>query len=146
VKEALELIRPMAEARTISLRFENACPEELSVLADQQRFRQVLLNLLSNAVKYNREGGEIIVTTSVTSDDRLRLQVRDSGEGIVPDKLERLFVPFDRLGREAVEQDGTGLGLALSKGLMEAMGGSIGAESRPGEGSLFWLELRLVEA
>ena len=146
VKEAIELIRPSAEVRNISLRFEMSCPDDLSVVADQRRLRQVLLNLLSNAVKYNREGGEITVTTSVTLDGHLRLQVRDSGEGIAPDKLERLFVPFDRLGMEAVEQDGTGLGLALSKGLMEAMGGSIGAESMFGEGSLFWLELKLVEA
>ena len=146
VKEALELIRPLAEGRHISLSFNSTSNDDLLVLADRQRLRQVLLNLLSNAVKYNREGGEIAVTGRVAPNGRLRLLVRDSGEGIAPDKMERLFVPFDRLDRDAVEQDGTGLGLALSKGLMEAMGGTIGAESVPGVGSTFWLELKLAEA
>ena len=144
VKEALELIRPLAEARGISLRRGPHPHPETSVLADLQSLRQVLLNLLSNAVKYNREGGEINVTTTIMDGD-LHLEVRDTGAGIPSDKMGRLFVPFDRLGMETVEQEGTGLGLAISKGLMEAMGGGIGAESRPGEGSLFWLDLRLVK-
>jgi PAS domain S-box-containing protein len=146
VKEALELIRPLAEARHISLSFEATSKDDPSVLADQQGLRQVLLNLLSNAVKYNREGGEIAVTIRTTQDGHLRLQVKDTGQGIAPEKIGRLFVPFDRLDMEAVEQEGTGLGLALSKGLMEAMGGRIGAESMFGEGSTFWLELKVVEA
>ncbi len=144
VEEAFELIRPLAEARGISLRRGPHPHPEVSVLADLQSLRQVLLNLLSNAVKYNREGGEIDVTTTIM-DGHLRLEVRDTGEGIPSDKMGRLFIPFDRLGMETVEQEGTGLGLAISKGLVEAMGGCIGAESRPGEGSLFWLELKLAE-
>jgi CheY-like chemotaxis protein len=114
------------------------------VQADPQSLRQVLLNLLSNAVKYNHEGGEIAVTASLTIDGHLRMQVQDTGEGIPPEKMERLFTPFDRLDRDSIEQEGTGLGLALSKGLVEAMGGRIGAQSKPGVGSIFWLELKLV--
>ncbi len=144
VNEALELIRPLAEARHVSLGFEAPSRDDLSVSVDRQGLRQVLLNLLSNAVKYNREGGKITVTTRVTPAGYLRLQVRDTGQGIAPEKMDRLFVPFDRLDMEAVEQEGTGLGLALSKGLMEAMGGGIGAESSPGEGSTFWLELKMI--
>ena len=144
VKEALELIRPLAEDRHLSLSLEYPSSSDVFVKADHQSFRQVLLNLLSNAVKYNREGGKIAVTSSLTIDGCLRLQVRDTGKGIPPDKMEHLFVPFERLGMEYVEQEGTGLGLALSKGLVEAMGGRIGAESKLGEGSIFWLELKLV--
>ncbi len=144
LQEALELIRPLAEGRGISIGLENLAGSDIFVQADPQSLRQVLLNLLSNAVKYNREGGEIAITSSLTNDGHLRLQVRDTGEGIPPEKMERLFTPFDRLDRDSIEQDGTGLGLALSKGLVEAMGGRIGADSQPGVGSTFWLELKLV--
>ena len=144
LQEALELIRPLAEARHISINMAASVSSEVFVQADPQSLRQVLLNLLSNAVKYNREGGEIAISARLTIDGRLRLQMRDTGDGIPPEKIERLFVPFDRLGRESVEQEGTGLGLALSKGLVEAMGGHIGAESQLGVGSTFWLELKLV--
>jgi len=143
VKEALELIRPLAGERRISISHETPASSDVFVQADHQSLKQVLLNLFSNAVKYNREGGEIAVTSSLTLDGFLRLQVRDTGEGIPPEKMKRLFLPFERLGMETVEQEGTGLGLALSKGLVEAMGGRIGAESKVGEGSIFWLELKL---
>ncbi len=144
LQEALELIRPLAETRGIFINLEPATPLDVVVQADPQSLRQVLLNLLSNAVKYNCEGGEIAITTSLTIDGHLRLQVRDTGEGIPPEKMNRLFTPFDRLDRDSSEQEGTGLGLALSKGLVEAMGGRIGASSKPGDGSIFWLELKLV--
>lgn len=142
VKEVFDLIRPMAEARRLSLTLKIPSSTDVFVEADRQRFKQVLLNLLSNAVKYNREGGAIDVIASLTIDGHLRLQVRDSGVGIPPEKMERIFVPFDRLDTDASE--GAGLGLALSKGLMETMGGRIGAESKIGEGTTFWLELKLV--
>ena len=142
VNETLDLIRPMAEARRLSLSLKIPSSSDVFVLADRQRLKQVLLNLLSNAVKYNRAGGAIAVTASLCMDGHIRLQVRDDGEGIPPEKMERLFVPFDRL--DTSHQEGTGLGLALSKGLIEAMGGRIGAESAVGEGSVFWIELKLV--
>ncbi|MDL1912730.1 PAS domain S-box protein [Chloroflexi bacterium CFX6] len=142
--EVLELIHPLAEARRLRLILKIPSSGDVFVQADRQRLKQVLLNLLSNAVKYNREGGAIAVVASLTIEGRLRLQVRDSGEGIPPEKMKRLFIPFDRLGAEAMETEGTGLGLALSKGLVEAMGGRVGAESEVGVGSVFWIELKLV--
>ena len=147
LNETMNLIRPLAEARHITLSLDDTRRDQSDVFvqADRQGFRQVLLNLLSNAVKYNRENGSIAVTASLTTDGALRLQVQDSGMGIPPDMMARLFTAFDRLGMESVEQEGTGLGLALSKGLVEAMDGRIGAESRLGEGSTFWLELQLAD-
>ena len=144
IQEVFDLIRPQAAARKISLSCEIPSSTDVFALADRQRLRQVLLNLLVNAVKYNREGGEIAVRVNLTLDGHLRLQVRDTGPGIPPEKMERLFVPFDRLGLTDSGMEGAGLGLALSKGLMEAMKGRIGAVSVVGEGSTFWLELPLV--
>ncbi|MGQ0549737.1 MAG: ATP-binding protein, partial [Armatimonadota bacterium] len=116
------------------------------VLADRQRLKQVLLNFLSNAVKYNREGGTVTLTCEERSQERLRIKVRDTGEGIPKDKLSRLFTPFERLGVERTGVDGAGIGLALSKRLVELMGGDIGVESEVGRGSTFWVEFPLVES
>ncbi|MDP9329874.1 MAG: PAS domain S-box protein [Actinomycetota bacterium] len=143
LREAVDLIRPMAAERGIELRAEDA--NGLHVLADRQRLKQVLLNLLSNAVKYNREGGQVSVTWERAPSDGLRIKVSDTGPGIPGDLIDRLFVPFDRLGAESTHVDGTGLGLALSKGLVEAMGGTIKADSSPGSGAEFIVELRLAE-
>jgi len=144
--EVRSMIRPLAEERRVEVRAESPAAGDLYVLADRQRLKQVLLNLLSNAVKYNREAGSITVWCAAAPDNRLRLNVRDTGLGIPPDKLGQLFTPFERLGAEATGVSGTGLGLALSKGLVDAMGGAIGVESTPGQGCLFWVELRRVEA
>src|SRR3989441_6562175 len=144
--EVRSLTRPLAEERRVEVRAESPAASDLYVLADRQRLKQVLLNLLSNAVKYNRAGGSIAVWCDTAPENRLRLNVRDTGLGIPPDKLGRLFTPFERLGAEATGVDGTGLGLALSKGLVDAMGGAIGVESTPGQGSIFWVELRRAEA
>jgi CheY-like chemotaxis protein len=103
------------------------------------------LNLLANAVKYNREGGSVWVFCEEAGEDLLRISVKDTGRGIRPEDIERLFAPFDRLGAEQTEVQGTGLGLALSKRLIEALGGTIDVESAPGEGSTFSVELPLVE-
>ncbi|PYO03446.1 MAG: hypothetical protein DMD91_01200 [Candidatus Rokuibacteriota bacterium] len=143
--EVRSLIRPLAAGRRLEVRAENPPADALYVLADRQRLKQVLLNLLSNAVKYNREAGSIRVWCDTAPENRLRLNVRDTGPGIPPDKLGQLFTPFERLGAEATAISGTGLGLALSKGLVDAMGGAIGVESTPGQGSLFWVELRRAE-
>jgi PAS domain S-box-containing protein len=144
--EVRSLIRPLAEEGRVEVRAESPAAGDLYVLADRQRLKQVLLNLLSNAVKYNREAGSVTVWCDPARENRVRLNVRDTGPGIPPDKLGHLFTPFERLGAETTRVEGTGLGLALSKGLMDAMGGAIGVESTPGQGSLFWVDLRRAEA
>jgi signal transduction histidine kinase/CheY-like chemotaxis protein len=138
--EALDMIQPMASQRKIPLENSGAEAEGRYVMADRQRLKQILLNLLSNAVKYNREAGRVIVSYSEEK-GRVRLSVRDCGVGIPAHKLEMLFTPFERLGAEQGSVEGTGLGLALSKRLAEMMGGGLGVESNPGEGSTFWVEL-----
>jgi CheY-like chemotaxis protein len=103
--------------------------------------KQVLINLLSNAIKYNLLGGTVTVTCSTVLQGRTRISVQDTGHGLAPDQLRQLFQPFNRLGQENSLEDGTGIGLVMSKLLVELMGGSIGVESSVGVGSLFWFEL-----
>jgi signal transduction histidine kinase/ActR/RegA family two-component response regulator len=134
------LIAPVAESAGIKLVADLEAGLELFVLADRQRLRQVILNLLSNAVKYNKPGGSVTLSLDREA-DRVRISVADTGPGIEPDKLERLFVAFDRLDAEQGSVQGTGLGLAVSKSLVELMGGTIIAESSPGNGSVFSVEL-----
>src|SRR5205807_5833516 len=110
-------------------------------LADRQRFKQVLLNLLTNAVKYTPVSGKVTVSCAANGRDKLRVRVADTGPGIAKEKLIRLFTPFDRLGAEQSNVEGTGLGLALSQRLMQAMGGVIGVENGCSNGSTFWVEL-----
>jgi PAS domain S-box-containing protein len=144
VRETLELIRPLAEQRRITMQGEPDQANGLHVKADRQRLRQVLLNLLSNAVKYNREGGNVTVTCARAADGRARVAVADTGPGISPEKLGRLFTPFDRLGAEQTDIEGTGLGLSLTKRLVETMGGRLGVDSVVGRGSEFSVELAVA--
>ncbi len=143
VREALDLMAPAAAEKHIRVHGE-AAASPACVRADRQRLKQVLLNLLSNAVKYNRPGGRVEVALHAPAPGRLRLLVSDTGPGIPADRLERLFRPFERLGVEQAGMEGVGLGLALSKRLVEAMDGQIGVESAPGAGSTFWVELPAV--
>jgi len=139
--EALDLIRPLATERSIELCLPDKMDNERHVLADRQRLKQVLLNLLSNAVKYTPVSGRVTVSACSVSNGKMRVVVSDSGPGIAPENLSRLFVAFDRLGAEQSDVQGTGLGLALSQRLIQAMGGTIGVESDLGRGSTFWIEL-----
>ncbi len=143
VESAVSLLRPMASEKniTISINFENP---NATVLADRQRLSQVVLNLLSNAVKYNIEGGRIQVNAYTPSNYMMRLEITDTGIGIPANRRNLLFVPFSRLTEDA--QEGTGLGLALSKGLVEAMLGHIGYKPAPHGGSTFYIELRKAHA
>jgi CheY-like chemotaxis protein/two-component sensor histidine kinase len=145
LQEALSLLRPLAVQHGTTIDPDVEIDGEVYVQADRQRFAQVLLNLLANAVKYNVRGGRVWLTCDDRG-DRLRITVHDTGRGIAPDRINDLFTPFARLGAERSEVEGTGLGLALSKRLIEAMNGAIGAESEPGVGSRFWIELERVES
>ncbi len=140
VRESLSLLAPLAAKRNIRLDCDPPAVPPVCVMADRQRLGQVLLNLLSNAVKYSRPGDSVGVSGSVAG-ARVRVRVADTGPGLPPDKMARLFTPFDRLGAEATGVEGTGLGLSLSKRLVEAMGGAMGAECAPGDGCTFWFEL-----
>jgi signal transduction histidine kinase/ActR/RegA family two-component response regulator len=141
VKDTVDLIRPLAAEREIEVQTPSATGRPLAVEADHQRLKQVLLNLASNAVKYNHHAGSIRVACQAPSPGRVAIAVQDSGPGIPADKLARLFTPFDRLGAEQTDIQGTGMGLALSKGLMEAMDGSLTAASVEGRGTTFTIEL-----
>jgi PAS domain S-box-containing protein len=143
--EVTAVVRPLADARRVGLDIRAVQPG-IFVLADRQRLNQVLLNLLSNAVKYNRDGGTIRVETQPAADGMLRIIIADTGYGIAPEHRDRLFRPFDRLGAERTSVEGTGMGLALSKGLVEAMAGSMGVESVVDVGTSFWIELALAES
>ena len=139
VAETLDLVRPMAAERGISLTGGDV-RDGIHILADRQRLKQVLLNLLSNAIKYNCEGGSVRIGLIETEQGRIRIEVADTGSGIAPERLDKLFVPFERLGADQSGVEGTGLGLALSQGLVEAMGGDLTVQSRGGEGTIFSLE------
>lgn len=150
--EAFDMARPLAAKAGIEIQMPPGSDGEDFVRADWGRLRQILLNLLANGIKYNRAGGRVTIAceraTDKTNDEgkvreRLRFSVCDTGMGIAPEQLSKLFVPFERLGAESSEVEGTGLGLALSQRLCEAMGGDIGVQSVPGEGSCFWIGLLL---
>jgi CheY-like chemotaxis protein/anti-sigma regulatory factor (Ser/Thr protein kinase) len=146
VRESTDLIRPLAVERGIELRSElDDEANELHVLADRQRLGQVLLNLLSNAVKYNIERGRVSVRAS-RDDDRVWIGVTDTGPGVAPDQVPLLFTPFERLGADQSSVEGTGLGLALSKSLVEAMGGVIEVDTMMRQGTTFWVALKRVAA
>ncbi|MCL2893285.1 PAS domain-containing hybrid sensor histidine kinase/response regulator [Brenneria tiliae] len=143
MRECRQLVQPLAAERQISLRLD--VPETLAVAADRQRVKQVLLNLLSNAIKYNRTGGEVRIALE-TRGKWLRIAVVDTGDGIAGERLGELFQPFNRLEAERSGVEGTGIGLVITRKLIEAMGGRIGVESEPGKGSRFWVELPQADA
>jgi PAS domain S-box-containing protein len=143
MKEAIDLITPMAVQKGLTIEDGTAELEHRYVRADRQRMSQVLINLLGNAVKYNVTDGKIVCTAEETADGRIRIGIADTGVGISPEAADRLFVPFDRLGAEQTDVEGTGFGLALTKTLVEAMSGQIWLDaSYPGPGSRFYLEFK----
>jgi PAS domain S-box-containing protein len=140
LREAADAILPLAARRGIEISLEPAEPHDILLLVDPDRFLQVLLNVLSNAVKYNRDGGRVRMSCALRN-HRARITIADTGRGIPADRLHRLFERYDRLGLEESEAAGSGLGLAISSRFMELMGGTIGVESTPEEGSRFHLEV-----
>jgi CheY-like chemotaxis protein len=152
-QESLDLVRPDASNRRLTLRTrgEGVAPH---VVADRQRLKQVLVNLLSNAVKYNRTGGEVRIAWAVPCAEVapdlaapfgwLRIEVSDTGLGIPAERFDDVFLPFERLGAERTDIEGSGIGLALAKNLVDAMGGRIGVRSVHGVGSTFYVDLPLA--
>jgi len=138
--ECQRMIEPQAQKADITLTFPR-CDMPCFVQADRTRLKQVLINLLSNAIKYNRKQGTVEVSCTRSTPERTRISVRDSGAGLSPEQRQQLFQAFNRLGQETNGEEGTGIGLVVSKQLVELMGGSIGVESSVGVGSVFWFEL-----
>ena len=141
VQHVADLLKPLAALRgiVVSVDVAGGCPPY--VRADRHRLEQVLVNLVGNAVKYNRENGTVRIACHGSLNGSVQIRISDSGHGIPPEKMHLLFQPFERLGAETGPVEGTGLGLALSKGLILAMGGLIGVESHVGTGTTFWIDL-----
>jgi CheY-like chemotaxis protein len=142
MRECQDMIEPQAQKRGVSVTFPQF-DIPYFVEADRTRMKQVFINLLSNAIKYNKVGGSVVVDHVTSTPGRIRICIKDSGAGLSADKMTQLFQPFNRLGQEASGVEGTGIGLVMTKRLIELMGGSIGAESTVGTGSVFWIELNL---
>src|SRR5450759_5141930 len=140
MRECQAMIESQAQKRCIHINF---LPFDNTWFAnaDRTRVKQVLINLLSNAIKYNREHGTVEVKCTASTPERIRISIKDSGAGLPPEKLAQLFQPFNRLGQENGTEEGTGIGLVVTKQLVELMGGTIGVESTVGVGSEFWIEL-----
>ena len=143
--ECRALIEAQAQKRGIDMTFPHfEIPRY--VQADRTRVKQVLINLLFNAIKYNKPGGAVTVECTLRPPHSIRLSVRDTGAGLAPEQVAQLFQPFNRLGKEASAEEGTGIGLVVTKRLVELMGGEIGVDSTVGVGSSFWIELNLTIA
>ena len=143
--ECQSMIEPQAKKRGIRLsfpRFDEPC----FVLADRTRVKQILINILSNSIKYNRTDGSVTVEWAASPPCSIRVSIRDTGAGLPPEKLAQLFQPFNRLGQEGSAEEGTGIGLVVTKRLVQLMGGTIGVESVVGAGSVFWVELNSAVA
>ncbi|MBU1224226.1 MAG: PAS domain-containing protein [Gammaproteobacteria bacterium] len=144
VEECLGLVGPLADQRDIQLSHKGL--KGAAVRADRTRLKQALLNLLSNAIKYNRDKGSVHIEIQLEDTDRLRIRVTDSGPGIPAARLAELFQPFNRLVAEYSDIEGTGIGLTITRRIVELMGGSVDVESELGVGSTFWIELPLESA
>jgi PAS domain S-box-containing protein len=141
--ECRAMIEPQAQKREIVMTFPQFEIPQF-VQADRTRVKQVLINLLFNAIKYNKPGGAVTAECTLITPESIRISIRDTGAGLAPNQIEQLFQPFNRLGRETSSEEGTGIGLVVTKRLVELMGGTIGVDSVVGTGSVFWIELQLT--
>lgn len=150
ISESLKLISPLADKRGISIKLyrENTEIHTIDLVNDQNiiradytRTKQIIINLLSNAVKYNSENGKISITCSKPDNHSIRISITDTGKGLTQEQQTQLFTPFNRLGAENTEIEGTGIGLVITRNIIELMGGYVGVESELGVGSTFWFEL-----
>lgn len=140
LSECQSMMEAQAQQRGILMTFPQF-EQPSFVSADQTRLKQIVINLLSNAIKYNQPDGKVTVDYTVISSDRIRISFKDTGAGLSPEKMAQLFQPFNRLGQETGSVSGTGIGLVVTKQLVELLGGVIGVDSTVGEGSVFWVEL-----
>lgn len=150
IQEVIDIQQPLANQNNIHIELNPSPNYEQYVKTDKQRLKQVIFNLINNAIKYNTKGGSIKIDTSLKNNDEkvttaVRIAVSDTGIGIAESDIPNLFIPFERIGADKTHIEGTGLGLAVVKKLLEAMGGIIGVESKPGVGSTFWIELPLAD-
>ena len=145
ILECRAMIESQAQKRNITLKFPQF-DIPLFIKADRTRLKQVLINLLFNAIKYNKPSGAVTMECTLDNPGRIRIGVRDTGAGLAPEQLLQLFQPFNRLGKEASAEEGTGIGLVVTKRLVELMDGTIGANSTVGVGSEFWIDLELTVA
>ena len=145
MNECRAMVESQVDKRGIHLIFS---PLELDhfVEADRTRMKQILINLLSNAIKYNKPGGVVTLASTLVAPESIRISIRDTGSGLTPEQLAQLFQPFNRLGKELSQEEGTGIGLVVTKRLVELMGGTIGVGSDVGVGSVFWIDFKLTTA
>lgn len=144
IHEGIKLVKPMAEKKRVSITYELNTSKLLQ--SDHVRLKQVLLNLLSNAVKYNRDGGSVSAHCIEIDDNTIRIEIRDSGPGIKHELQNSIFSPFERMGADNKKTEGSGIGLMITRRLVQLMGGRIGLLSEPDRGSVFWMELPSAQA
>ncbi|MBT4590147.1 MAG: PAS domain S-box protein [Rhodospirillaceae bacterium] len=140
IEECVSLIASLAERNNIEIKLIKPSPSSQLLMADRTRFKQAFLNLLSNAIKYNKPGGSVTISSQLTDDNKIRISVEDTGIGIPEDRHEEIFEPFSRLGAEQKGIEGTGIGLTITKQLVDLMDGKIGFSSTFDVGSIFWIE------
>jgi PAS domain S-box-containing protein len=145
MNECRAMVEPQGTQRAIDLKFLPAESDHF-VEADRTRMKQVLINLLSNAIKYNKPGGTVTLACTLVAPNSIRISVQDTGVGLTQEQLAQLFQPFNRLGKESGHEEGTGIGLVVTKRLVELMGGAIGVDSAVGVGSVFWIDFSLTTA
>ncbi|WP_394757192.1 ATP-binding protein [Rhodoferax sp.] len=145
MSECRAMVGPQASKRGVDMTLA-PLDSTYFIEADRTRMKQVLINLLSNAIKYNQPGGAVIMAGALVAPDSIRISIQDTGVGLTPEQLTQLFQPFNRLGRESGLEEGTGIGLVVTKRLVELMGGTIGVDSAVGVGSVFWIDFKLTTA
>jgi len=145
VDNVISISKPTANKNNISLEYQDAPNENFFIEADPLRFKQVVLNLVSNAIKYNKASGSVVVSYEKLEHGKIRLGVKDTGHGIPDEKKEKIFAPFERVNLKGMEIEGTGIGLTISKKIIEAMNGAIGFKSVLGEGSFFYVDVPISD-
>lgn len=143
VEFCLVMVKPSADEKSIQVKNKIDSLLDVKINVDEKRFKQVLLNILSNAIKYNKEKGSLTIDYSINNNEMLQLSIADTGKGIAEHQQVNIFEPFNRAGEEGSSVSGSGLGLVITKNLIEKMNGSIGFESTVNEGSCFWIKVPL---